>query len=224
MIHAYLLLILGIFKIKNKDMAVNVLTKVKEKVFTIEEYYDLEKKSNRKNEFHNGKIKSMPNTTINHNRISGNIFGQLYILSLQKNMFTVFNPEQKVYIEAYNQMVYPDGCVVLGEIEKFDKYAIKNPVVIFEVASPSTKDYDRNGKFQKYKSLPSFQEYVLINQDTPSVEVFFKTELGWVYVFWLGLEETVVLKSLECEIKMSEIYRNVENLEAPQGQIELEEA
>jgi Uma2 family endonuclease len=204
-------------------MAVNVLEKVKEKIFTIEEYYDLEEKSHRKNEFRNGKITPMPNTTINHNEISGNIFGQLYILSLQNNTFRVFNPEQKIYIEAYNQMLYPDGCAVLGEIQKFDKYAIKNPIVVFEVASPLTINYDRNDKFRKYKSLPSFQEYVLINQNMPSVEVFSKTELGWVYDFYLGLEEIVKLKSIDCEIKMSEIYRNVENLEAPQGQIEFEE-
>lgn len=204
-------------------MAVNVLERVKEKIFTIEEYYDLEEKSHRKNEFRNGKIMLIPNTTINHNRISGNIHVWLSILAYEKENLEVFNPEQKVYIEAYNQMVYPDGCAVLGKIQKFDKYAIKNPIVIFEVASPSTTNYDRNEKFRRYKSIPSFQEYVLIDQNMPAVEVFLKTELGWVYDFYLGLEETVVLKSMDCEIKMSEIYRNVENLEAPQGQIEFEE-
>lgn len=155
-------------------MTVNVLEKVKEKIFTIEEYYDLEAKSHRKSEFGNGKITPMPNTTINHDEILGNIFGELYILSLQKNTFRVFNPEQKVHIEAYNQMVYSDSWAVLGEIQKFDKYAIKNPIIVFEVASPSTINYDRNDKFRKYKSLPSFQEYMLINQNMPSVEVFSK--------------------------------------------------
>ncbi len=204
-------------------MTVNVLNSVTEKIFTIEEYYELIEKSTRKYEFHNGKIITMPNTSINHNEISGNIFGQLYILSLQKETLRVFNPEQKVYLETYNQMVYPDGCVVLGKVEKFDKYTITNPSVIFEVASPSTVRYDRGLKFKKYQSLSSFQQYVLIDQDAPLVEVLTKTEANWKIEIYTGLDEVVELSSIDCSIKMSDIYRNVEDLESPQAQIDFEE-
>lgn len=201
-------------------MTVNTIDAQKEKIFTIDEYYELEENSVHKNEFRNGKMITMPNASINHNEISGNIFGRLYILSLQKNNFRVYNPDQKIHISE-KTVVYPDVSVVLGAIEKHNKFAIINPILLFEVASQSTARYDRGGKFKKYQSISSFKEYVLVDQETPSVEVFLKTELGWVVEIYLGLEEIVQLKSIDCEIKMSDIYRNIEDLEYPQGKMDL---
>jgi Uma2 family endonuclease len=201
-------------------MTVNTIDAQKEKVFTIDEYYELEENSVHKNEFRNGKIITMPNASINHNRISTNILVQLSILSYKEQAFEVFSPDQKNHISE-KTVVYPDVSVVLGAIEKHNKFAITNPILLFEVASQSTARYDRGGKFKKYQSISSFKEYVLVDQETPSVEVFFKTELGWVVEIYLGLEETVQLKSIDCEIKMSDIYRTIEDLEYPQGKMDL---
>ena len=204
-------------------MTINVLEKAKPKVFTLEEYLKKEEKSLTKNEFLNGKIIPMPNASINHNRITGNIHVQLSLIAYQKDNFEVFNPEQKVYITSIDSICYPDASVALKPIEKFDKLSITNPSIIFEVASPSTVRYDRGKKFKIYQHIPTFQEYVLIDQDTPSVEVYIKTELGWIIEIYLDLDDVIKLQTIDAEIKMKDIYHNVEDLVFPQGQIEFEE-
>lgn len=204
-------------------MTINTLSKTKPEVISLERYLELEEKSLTKNEYLNGKIIPMPNASINHNRIARNILVQLSVLSYQKDNFEVFSSDQKVLISEINTIVYPDTFLVLGKVEKFDKLSITNPCIIFEVASPSTVRYDRGEKFKKYQHILSFKEYVLIDQDTPSVEVFLKTELGWMVEIYLDLDDTVKLQTIDATIKMSDIYRNVDDLLFPQGKIAFEE-
>ena len=203
-------------------MAINVLENIKQKVITLEEFFELEEESLHKNEFRNGKIIPMPNASINHNEISGNIFGHLFILSHQKQTFRTYNSDQKIYITDINTTTYPDVGVVVGAVEKVGKYAITNPTIIFEVLSDSTIRYDRGEKFKKYQKLSALKEYVLIDQDTPSVEVLSKTKEGWMIEIYLSLEDVIKLASIDCELKMSDIYKNVENLQYPQGKIDLD--
>jgi Uma2 family endonuclease len=203
-------------------MAINVLENIKQKVITLEEFFELEEESLHKNEFRNGKIIPMPNASINHNEISGNIFGHLFILSHQKQTFRTYNSDQKIYITDINTTTYPDVSVVVGAVEKVGKYAITNPTIIFEVLSDSTIRYDRGEKFKKYQKLSALKEYVLIDQDTPSVEVLSKTKEGWMIEIYLSLEDVIKLASIDCELKMSDIYKNVENLQYPQGKIDLD--
>ncbi len=91
-----------------------------------------------------------------------------------------------------------------------------NPLVIFEVISDSTEKYDRYGKFKKYKTIPTFQEYVLVEQNMPVVEVYLKNGAIWQSTTYIGLEETVTLQSIGCDLKMSTIYKKVKGLLNPQ--------
>lgn len=200
-----------------------IIKDTKTKKISLDEYFELEGKSLHKNELLNGKIIPMPNASINHNQIAGNIFGFLFICALQNAGIKVFNADQKVYVIETESITYPDVCVVVGEVEKQNPYAITNPAIIFEVTSDSTIRYDRGEKFKKYQTIPSLQEYVLIDQDTASVEVLLRTEAGWIFENYLGLEETVTFKSIDCTLKMSDIYKNVENLVSPQSKMDLDE-
>lgn len=195
----------------------------KEQRYTLEAFFELEEKSPYKNEFLNGKIIQMPGSSINHNRISRNVLVQLSISAMENENLEVFSGDQIVFLPEYQSTTYPDVCVVVGTLEKLNKRAISNPTLIVEVASDSTVKYDRGEKFIKYQTLPSFQEYVLIDQDTPSVEVFYKSELGWLVEIYLGMDEIIELKSIDTKIKMTDIYKNVENLQHPQGKMDLEE-
>lgn len=59
---------------------------------------------------------------------------------------------------------------------------ITNPIMIVEVLSKSTESYDRGAKFQAYRTIPTFQEYVLIEQYSMQVERYYKTEAGeWMF-------------------------------------------
>ena len=197
----------------------------KEKLLTVEEYHKQEETATHKSEFINGKLSPMPGGSSNHADIIGNIYMSLRLTlkSLGKN-FRVFNSELKIYIEAFKQNVYPDTFVVTEKPQYVDnKFSVSNPTLIVEVLSDSTGRYDRGQKFLKYKSLPSFTEYVLIEQDMPMVDVITKKEDNWIIKTYVGLEDTVVLESIGCEIPMADIYENVEDLENPQGVLEFEE-
>lgn len=197
----------------------------KEKLLTVEEYHKQEETATHKSEFINGKLSPMPGGSSNHADIIGNIYMSLRLTlkSLGKN-YRVFNSELKIYLEAFKQNVYPDTFVVTEKPQYVDnKFSVSNPTLIVEVLSDSTGRYDRGQKFLKYKSLPSFAEYVLIEQDMPMVDVITKKEDNWIIKTYVGLEDTVVLESIGCEIPMADIYENVEDLENPQGVLDFEE-
>ena len=91
-----------------------------------------------------------------------------------------------------------------------DTHAIVNPVLIVEVASPSTAKYDRGDKFADYKSITTFQEYVLIRQDRPEVNLFFREEDDlWRSTDIEGLDQSVFFRSIDVRLKMESIYRKV---------------
>ena len=83
--------------------------------------------------------------------------------------------------------------------------------MVAEVLSPSTEDYDRGGKFARYRSLPSFREYVLIFQDEPKIETWYKLEENvWRISRFEGLEAVMKLDSLDCEISLGDIFYQIE--------------
>lgn len=181
---------------------------------SIQEYLDLEASSESKHEFHDGQIFAMAGASRNHGIIGANILTELNLIS-RKHACTTFNGDVKIRIEAANRFVYPEASVICGEIQSSDADpdAIINPMIVAEVLSDSTEAYDRGAKFRLYQQLPSFQEYILIDQYRPIVSVFFlKGDNIWEMREITDLAEHILLQSLEARISMQEIYRNVEGL------------
>ena len=136
----------------------------------------------------------------------------------------VFNPDQNIYIPRLNENLYPDGCVVEKPIQTYQnsKRHIINPTLIIEVLSESTAAYDRGDKFRKYQTLASFQEYVIVDQTQPIVDVLFKTaDNQWQLRSFIGLDATVELTSIDCQLAMRDIYQGIDNLNSPQFLLEL---
>lgn len=138
----------------------------------------------------------------------------------------VLDSDLKIYIPAYNRSVYPDTCVATEKPALYNNnpHAITNPTLIVEVTSKSTGDYDRRGKFRMYQSLPSFTEYVLVDQNTPVIDVFYKiAENKWQMTSYVGLDKVVMLESLGITLNMADIYKKVTNLKDPQLAIDFPE-
>jgi len=88
---------------------------------------------------------------------------------------------------------------------------ITNPVLIIEVLSPGTEAFDRGKKFEFYRTIPSLKEYVLVSQDKPKIETYFRSDLNnWEYTVISGIEKTVVFRSIDYEVKLEEIYYKTE--------------
>jgi Uma2 family endonuclease len=122
------------------------------------------------------------------------------------------NNDTRVHIPEKKLFTYPDVSVVCGEAKYLndDKTNLLNPTVIFEVQSPSTKSYDRNEKFELYKTILTLKEYVLVDSETIRVEVRQKQHNGtWIPFIYESLNETLTLKSTSTELALKEIYEDV---------------
>ena len=193
----------------------NVLIKsLPERTYSLEEYLAFEERSPHKHEFDNGKIIPMAKAKARHNQIAANLTGALkYAVRPLPKKYIVYNSDQKVYIEVENKGVYPDALVVCEKPEfwKGDEELIVNPLLVVEVASRSTRAYDRNGKFMLYQKLPSFMEYILVEQNRPSVESWFRIEADtWKKNIETSLEKSIVFRSLGVSVDLAEIYEYVD--------------
>ena len=135
------------------------------KRYTVDEYLELEEKAEFKSEFVNGDIISIAGATANHNKISLN-FCRLFLLSVQDQEHEIFMSDMRLWLPDQNRYTYPDVMVVKGQPVFTDEKqtGITNPCLIVEVLSNSTGEYDRENKFKLYRSIPSFKEYILVEQ------------------------------------------------------------
>lgn len=182
--------------------------------YSLDEYRAIADTSEEKCEYHDGEIIKMAGGTINHSRIFGNIFVMLKLL-LRDREFEVINSDLWLWIPEYRRGVYPDAMVfakpVLLNGDRQDE--VLNPLLIVEVLSASTEEFDRTDKFRDkfrmYRSIPSFSEYLLIRQNKVLVERFSKQEQGWLYSDFDGLDQAINLESLQIQLAIAEIYRSI---------------
>ena len=87
---------------------------------------------------------------------------------------------------------------------------VLNPLLIVEELSPSTEEYDRTDKFRMYRSISSFCEYLLIRQNKFFVERYSKQSQGWTYSDFDSLDQLIALESINIELAIAEIYRDIE--------------
>ncbi len=201
---------------KQKMVAVskNVRTLQKSKVYTFDEYLRREEKALEKHEFYNGQIIKVMGGTDVHSEISMNIGTAIKIATKSLlRVFRVYNSDLKIRIEASDIGVYPDALVICEQPEFWNnrRDIVTNPLLIVEVLSPSTQSYDRLGKFELYKQIPSFQEYVLVSTDGCSVETRFQEEPDlWRIKKYTNSNDTIALRSLGTTISMVEVYEHIE--------------
>ena len=180
-------------------------------ILTADEYQRMERLAEVRSEYVNGRVYAMAGGTMNHQRISGNIYRKLGN-QLERRPCEVFNCEVKVRIDKANAFRYPDLSGLCGPIlhhdEEQDAYC--NPALIVEVISPSTAAFDRGEKFVLYRLLDSLLEYLLVRQDHMEVELFSRESTQqWTSVIYNEASDVIALKSLNCTLTLEEIYEKV---------------
>jgi Uma2 family endonuclease len=181
---------------------------------TVQEYIQHEIDTGQKYEYHDGDIYALAGGTIKHALLIGNIYSELRnALRKAGADCKPITGEAKLHIASNNKYLYPDSMVVCGVIESPAAYeeAITNPILVVEVLSKSTKDYDRGDKFFFYRQIHSLQEYVLIDQDRYVVETYYKNPGSdlWRISRYEGLDEVLQLQSISIDIKMSDLYFDI---------------
>jgi Uma2 family endonuclease len=201
-------------------MAIPKLKRDKNYLYTIEEYLNFERASDERYAYFDGEISLMAGESDKHGEISVNLTGELRN-QLKGKKCRVRSKDAKIQTGGFKLdtkskkgvFSYPDLLVVCGEVEYHDKHQdiILNPKVIIEVLSDSTELFDRSVKFTRYKMFnPTLNDYILVSQDKPMVEHFIRQDdKSWKVFTYLGLDEVFKVESIECELKMSEIYDRV---------------
>ncbi len=177
---------------------------------TTEEYLQLETASDIKHEYFDGEIFAMAGATDTHVTIAGNIFA-LLLTHLRRSGCRVYISDMKVRIEAKNRFFYPDVMVTCESKDKENTTYKEFPRLIIEVLSDSTEAFDRGDKFADYQSLPSLQEYVLINSKKARIECFRRTDDGlWLLQFYELDKINFELTSVDFSGKIEEVYQEVD--------------
>ena len=202
------------------------MTALPKKYYTPEEYLELEEKAAYKSEYIHGEIvpmgdfegdtpEAMAGAKPAHNAIRENLSIEIGSF-LKKKSCRSYSSDQRVLIPATGLYAYPDLVAVCGKPEFSDSQtgSLTNPVLIVEVLSQSTANYDRSEKFELYRDIPTFREYLLIDSRRVWVELWRKSEEGiWSLMLESKLLEAVIhLETIGADLLLADLYANTEDL------------
>ncbi|WKJ90761.1 Uma2 family endonuclease [Methylomonas montana] len=178
--------------------------------YTAEEYLSLERSASIKSEFHDGQIYAMTGASRAHNLITINIARELSQQLKQRPCEAYIN-DMRVKAAKARSYHYPDIAVVCGtpEFEDAQMDTLLNPTLLIEVLSPSTEAYDRGGKFSHYRKIASLREYLLVTQDQAGIERYLRQGEVWILSEAQGLDASVSLESIDCQLSLREVYDKV---------------
>jgi Uma2 family endonuclease len=188
-----------------------MLSATETKYYTPEEYLALEETSEDKNEYRQGEIIPMVGATTNHNQIAGNFYRR-FPLTINNQDYYTYMETVRLWLSDYSIYTYPDVMVIKGQplYQGNSQSNVINPLIIVEVLSNSTQAYDRGDKFKFYRSLPTFQEYILIEQSSYSVERYYKQKDDqWLIDFVTGENAVLQLVSVDWQISLQDLYQRV---------------
>ncbi|MCH5599669.1 Uma2 family endonuclease [Niabella ginsengisoli] len=176
--------------------------------YTVAEYLEMEKASDEKHEFFNGEVFAMAGAGRRHNVISSKLMGELYI-RLKDSDCLPFGSDLRLHIPENTLFTYPDISIICGDItpSNEDEDTAILPVVLIEILSPSTKNYDRGGKFKLYRDIPSLKEYLLVDSESVNIEAFrLNASEHWELEEYKTLNSSLNIKALDISIGLTEIY------------------
>lgn len=177
-----------------------------------EEYLELERRAEYKSEYSDGTMVAMAGGSERHALLISNLFIELG-QQLKPRKCRIYSSDLRLRVSATGLYTYPDVMVVCGPPEFADdrRDTVVNPVVIIEVLSDSTKNYDRGEKFRHYRGLKTLTEYVLVDQDSIHIEHFVRQSDGrWVMTEIDSPDAFLQLSSIECTVPLADVYDKVE--------------
>ncbi|HKV42061.1 MAG TPA: Uma2 family endonuclease [Blastocatellia bacterium] len=183
----------------------------REHKYSIEDYLAFDRASHSKNEYLDGTVYAMGGATARHVQIVGNVARELGN-QLRDKPCVVYSTDLRVQVSHGGLYAYPDAVVVCGEPAFIDDQldTLTNPVLIVEVLSDSTKNYDRGEKFERYRTIRSFREYLLITQDKIHIEQYVRQDdNSWVLREKHSLNDIIEPTSVGCRIPVTEIYLKI---------------
>lgn len=174
------------------------------------DYLALDRAAATRSEYYFGEVVAMAGASAAHNAIVANLVGE--VRSALKGHPCRVVPSDMRTRTTTGAYCYPDVSIICGQPQYDDhrQDILLNPLVIFEVLSPSTESYDRGSKFMQYRSIPSLQAYILVAQDQAVVECFSRDPRGWLLTEARGVDQSIHIPGVDIELPLAEIYDKVE--------------
>ena len=176
---------------------------------TVEEYLAWEESNFEKHEYIDGEVRCMAGSNRRHNEIAMNI-GAILWQQLGNSNCRIVGSDMRAKVGA-TRYVYPDVTVFCDEarFERENEMELLNPVVVAEVTSPSSIEYDRGEKREFYFDVPSIQAYLIVDQHRVYAELCTRAEGGWQTHSFTSADEVVPLGVLNCDLPLSQVYRGI---------------
>lgn len=177
--------------------------------FTLNEYHEFEERAGERHEYHDGYVYAMSGGTLRHSQISGNVYALLRT-AVRSGPSRAFTEAVRVHATAADEM-YPDVSVTCDprDVADLRHHVILYPALVVEVLSPSTALYDRHGKFDLYRQIPTLREYVLIDSvDAQRVEVRRKDDSGAWSTSSYAVGEELLVESVGLTLSLDAIYED----------------
>ena len=184
------------------------MTALAQPKFGAEDYLAWEANQPVKHEYLAGEVFAMAGGSDAHVTVSLNLASALRA-HLRGTPCRTYIADMKLRVAAADAYFYPDVFVTCSAADAQQPLAKAEPVLVAEVLSPSTEAFDRGGKFAAYRSLPSLQEYLLIDPDRRSVEVYRRDASGhWVLYPYSG-DEVLELVSVHLSLPLAQVFEDV---------------
>ena len=184
---------------------------VAERLWSAEEFLDWERTQPYKHELIDNRVYDMTGASRAHNFIGVKLAGALD-RRLTDRGCEVYANDMRVHVTRESTYTYPDVVVVCGEPRfrsGIKPDTLENPTLIFEILSPTTELIDRNRKLDQYLEMKSVRSYFLVSQDKPRIESYSRQDDGWLYRDLSGIDATLSIEAIHCELPLREIYNKV---------------
>lgn len=185
------------------------LTAFEEKIYTVEEYFELERHSEVRHEFVNGKLYEMPGESKIANKINGNIYIEMRRI-FDDTVLDVFDHDVKMLVKNGKIYRYPDIVVAADGSSLADLYLLHEPVLAVEVFSKDSEHRDNVVKLREYTAIPTMQYYLTVSQDEVFVQFFYRNGAGkWQSTFFEDLDEIIELSIFNARLSLRQIYHKI---------------
>jgi Uma2 family endonuclease len=175
---------------------------------SVEEYLKREREAQFRSEYLRGEVFAMAGGSLRHALIVAGVQARLE-QQLRDKPCAVVGSDARLYCAKERMFTYPDAFVLCSDSPSLDDEddTFTDTPLIVEVLSKSTRNYDRGEKFRCYRSLPSFREYLLLEQDAIQAEHYVRQPDGsWLMREWTGADTVVRLESIGCELRLGDVY------------------
>lgn len=177
-------------------------------IFTADDYLAWEATQRDRHEYLDGRVFAMAGAEDRHVTTAGNCYMALR-QHLSGGPCRTYMSDMRLHVAASNSYFYPDVLVTCSDQDRASPLVKTEPRLIIEVLSPSTAAYDRGLKFSHYRSLPSLQEYAVIDLDSRSTDVYRKGTDGLWVLHPFGRGKAVELASVALQVSAEQVFADV---------------